>query len=62
MKLLEVVRGKDCSATTIATALDVGKRIGKVSVLSGNCYGFIGNRLLHRYAEEAVYMVEEGAV
>jgi 3-hydroxyacyl-CoA dehydrogenase len=60
MKLLEVVRGSQSSPTAIATAMDIGKRIGKVSVLSGNCYGFIGNRMLHRYVEEAVYMVEEG--
>lgn len=60
MKLLEIVRGKKSCHSVIATAFDVGKRIGKVPVLSENCYGFIGNRMLKCYAEEAVFMVEEG--
>lgn len=60
MKLLEVVRGEHSSSSVVATTMDIGKKLGKVPVLSGNCYGFIGNRMLHRYAEEAVYMVEEG--
>ena len=60
MKLLEVVKGKDSSAATIATAMELGKKIGKVAVLSGNCHGFIGNRMLKSYGTEAVYLLEEG--
>ena len=44
MKLLEIVRGADTSPATIAACVDVGKRIGEVSAVAGNCYGFIGNR------------------
>ena len=49
MRLLEVVRGAASSDTTLATAMAVGKKIGKVCALSGMCYGFIGNRMLRHY-------------
>ncbi len=61
MKLLEVVKGDKSSDRVIATAMAVGKRIGKTSVLSGMCYGFIGNRMLRPYAREAALCVMEGA-
>jgi 3-hydroxyacyl-CoA dehydrogenase len=61
MKLLEVVRGAASSDTVIATAMAVGKKIGKVSVLSGMCYGFIGNRMLRHYAREAALCLVEGS-
>ncbi|MBT5195686.1 MAG: 3-hydroxyacyl-CoA dehydrogenase, partial [Rhodospirillaceae bacterium] len=49
MRLLEVVRGKDSSPETIATAMGMGRKVGKISVLVGNCFGFVGNRMLHGY-------------
>jgi 3-hydroxyacyl-CoA dehydrogenase len=61
MRLLEVVRGQDTSPDVIATAMSIGRKIGKVSVLVGNCDGFVGNRMLEKYITEAVSMVEEGA-
>ena len=61
MKLLEVVKGDESSDRVIATAMAVGKRIGKTSVLSGMCYGFIGNRMLRPYAREAALCMMEGA-
>ena len=61
MKLLEVVRGAKSSDTVIATAMAVGKKIGKVSVLSGMCYGFIGNRMLRHYGREASLCLLEGS-
>lgn len=61
MKLLEVVRGSASSATTIATAMAVGKRIGKIGVLVGNCDGFVGNRMLARRRVEADRLILEGA-
>src|SRR5499425_2496027 len=44
MRLLENVRGAKSSKTTVATAMAVGRRIAKVPVLVGVCYGFVGNR------------------
>ena len=61
MKLLEVVRGKATSPEVITTAMGLGKKLGKVAVLAGNCHGFIGNRMLEPYFREAQFLVEEGA-
>ncbi|XP_056390885.1 peroxisomal bifunctional enzyme [Hyla sarda] len=60
MRLLEVVRGRQTSLTTIATAMNLGKTLGKVAVLVGNCPLFVGNRLLGPYLEQASYLLEEG--
>jgi 3-hydroxyacyl-CoA dehydrogenase len=60
MKLLEIVRGKTASPQTIATAMRLAKILRKVGVLSGNAFGFIGNRMVFDYAREAVYLAEEG--
>ncbi len=60
MKLLEIVRGTATSMQTLATAFAVGRRMRKISVLSGNAFGFIGNRMLLDYAREAVFLAEEG--
>ncbi|WP_207938027.1 3-hydroxyacyl-CoA dehydrogenase family protein, partial [Pseudomonas sp. 51_B] len=61
MKLLEIVRGAQTSPAALEAALALGKRMGKVSVVSGNCHGFIGNRMLHPYVLEARKMLFEGA-
>jgi 3-hydroxyacyl-CoA dehydrogenase len=61
MKLLENVRGARTSAQTIATVMALGKQLGKVAVLAGNCDGFIGNRMLMYYGAEAEFLLEEGA-
>jgi 3-hydroxyacyl-CoA dehydrogenase len=60
MKLLEIVRGKATSATTLASCLTFGKRIRKVCVVSGVCDGFIGNRMLDKYLEQALFLLDEG--
>lgn len=61
MRLLENVRGEKTSDEVIATVMDLSKRIGKVGVLVGNCYGFVGNRMLHQRGAEATALVNEGA-
>jgi 3-hydroxyacyl-CoA dehydrogenase len=61
MPLLEVVRTRDAAPDVIRTALDLAKRLKKTPVLSGVCYGFIGNRMMEGYAREAERMVLEGA-
>jgi 3-hydroxyacyl-CoA dehydrogenase len=60
MKLLEVVRGKTASPQTVTTAMTLGKKLRKVSVLSGNAFGFIGNRMFFDYSREAIALAEEG--
>lgn len=61
MKLLEIVRGAKTAPDAIATAFALARRIGKVPVLSGNAYGFIGNRMLAVRRKEAESMAAEGA-
>ncbi len=61
MRLLEVVRGEKTAKDTLATAMAVAKRIGKVGVVSGVCFAFIGNRMLEEYLEEVQAMLLEGA-
>ncbi len=61
MRLLEIVRGKATAPDVLATSIDLAKRISKIGVVSGNCHGFIGNRMLRGYGREANLMVVEGA-
>jgi 3-hydroxyacyl-CoA dehydrogenase len=61
MRLLEIVRGNRTSKEVIATCMQLSKKLAKVGVLVGNCRGFVGNRMFHHYAREAVFLVEEGA-
>lgn len=61
MKLLEIVRGAKTAPAVLDAALALGKRIGKVSVVAGNCHGFIGNRMFNTYVREARMMLLEGA-
>jgi 3-hydroxyacyl-CoA dehydrogenase len=62
MRLLENVRGAKSSKTTVATAMAIGRRIGKVPVLVGVCYGFAGNRMLHQRGQQAEKLILEGAL
>jgi 3-hydroxyacyl-CoA dehydrogenase len=61
MKLLEIVRGKATASEVIATCMQLSKKLGKVGVLVGNCFGFAGNRMFQPYRREAQFLVEEGA-
>ncbi|MGO9803350.1 MAG: 3-hydroxyacyl-CoA dehydrogenase NAD-binding domain-containing protein [Steroidobacteraceae bacterium] len=61
MKLLENVRGRRSSPRTLATVMALGRTLGKVTVLAGNCDGFIGNRMLMYYGAESEFLLEEGA-
>lgn len=60
MKLLEIVRGKATSPETLTTGIALGKKLRKVAVVSGNAFGFIGNRMLFEYEHQAVLLAEEG--
>ena len=62
MRLLEVVRGAKSSKPTVATAMAVGRRIAKVPVCVGVCYGFVGNRMLHQRGREAEKLILEGGL
>ena len=61
MKLLEVVRGEKTADDVLATCMKLAKRIRKVPVVSGVCYGFIGNRMLQPYGQQTQLLLLEGA-
>jgi 3-hydroxyacyl-CoA dehydrogenase len=61
MKLLEIVRGRETSKEAIATSLKLARKLGKVGVVVGNCFGFVANRMLAYYMREAYLLLEEGA-
>ena len=62
MKLLEIVRGQKTGKDVLGTVLGLAKKLGKTGVVSGVCDGFIGNRMLARYVEQALLLIEEGAL
>lgn len=61
MKLVEVVRGAKTATDALATGMDLARKIGKVPVVSGVCYGFIGNRMLTPRLDGAIDMLLQGA-
>jgi 3-hydroxyacyl-CoA dehydrogenase len=61
MRLLEIVRGSRTSPQTVAAALALARRLGKVGVVVRNGQGFVGNRMMFPYMYEAQFLVEEGA-
>ena len=60
MKLLEIVMGLQTSETTYQTALALGEQLEKVPVKAIDKGGFIVNRLIDPFINEAVFMLEEG--
>jgi 3-hydroxyacyl-CoA dehydrogenase len=62
MRLLEIVRGAQTSFEALASAIALGRRLGKVPVTVGVCYGFVGNRMLARRSVETERLLLEGAL
>jgi len=60
MRLLEVVRGKRTANDVLATTMALGKKIKKVPVVSGVCDGFIGNRMIEKYGQQSLFLLDEG--
>jgi 3-hydroxyacyl-CoA dehydrogenase len=61
MRLLEVVRGRHTAKDVLATTMKLGKTIKKVPVVSGVCDGFIGNRMIEKYGQQSLFLLDEGA-
>ncbi|MFP5517896.1 MAG: 3-hydroxyacyl-CoA dehydrogenase NAD-binding domain-containing protein [Alphaproteobacteria bacterium] len=62
MRLLEVVRGAKTAPAVLATGLALAKRLGKLPVVAGNAFGFIGNRIYAAYRRQCEFLIEEGAL
>jgi len=61
MRLLEIVRGEATDAEVVKTALQFAKRIRKLPVVVGVCFGFVGNRMFEPYFREGSRLLLEGA-
>jgi 3-hydroxyacyl-CoA dehydrogenase len=60
MRLLEVVRGEKTAKDVLATVMRLGKALKKLPVVSGVCDGFIGNRMLEKYGQQSLFLLDEG--
>ena len=61
MRLLEIVRGDATDAEVIRSTLHLAKRIRKLPVVVGVCFGFVGNRMFEAYFREGSRLLLEGA-
>ena len=61
MPLVEVIRGEKTSEKTIATIVKLSKKLGKTPIVVKDVAGFLVNRILLPYMNEAAYLLEEGA-
>jgi 3-hydroxyacyl-CoA dehydrogenase len=62
MKLFEVVKGAKSAPDTLMTAMDLGRKIGKISAMAGNGDGFVANRSRTPFGTEMNIMLEEGCL
>jgi 3-hydroxyacyl-CoA dehydrogenase len=62
MKLFEVVKGAKSAPDTLATGMDLGRKIGKISAMAGNGDGFVANRSRTPFGIEMIIMLEEGCL
>lgn len=60
MKLVELISGKQTSASTLAITRELADMMGKTSTVSADIPGFIVNRLLMPYINEAMFALYEG--
>lgn len=62
MRLLEIVRGAETSNETLVTSLEIARKLRKIGVVSGDAFGFIGNKMMQDgYFREAEQLLLEGA-
>jgi 3-hydroxyacyl-CoA dehydrogenase/enoyl-CoA hydratase/3-hydroxybutyryl-CoA epimerase len=60
MPLIEVVRGQATSDRTVATLMTLARRLGKTPILCQDGPGFLVNRVLGRYLNEANHLLADG--
>ena len=60
MRLLEVVQTALTADEVVATSVRLAKRLGKIPILAGVCYGFVGNRIFRQYMREANFCLLQG--
>jgi 3-hydroxyacyl-CoA dehydrogenase/enoyl-CoA hydratase/3-hydroxybutyryl-CoA epimerase len=61
MPLIEIIPGEKTSPETVATVFKLAQKLGKSPVVVKNCAGFLVNRILLAYMNEAARCLEDGA-
>jgi len=61
MKLMEIVRAERTELEVLASAIALGRKLGKIGIVVGVCNGFVGNRVYSTYVRETEFLLEEGA-
>jgi 3-hydroxyacyl-CoA dehydrogenase/enoyl-CoA hydratase/3-hydroxybutyryl-CoA epimerase len=62
MPLVEIIPGEKTSQQTIVTLVKLSKKAGKTPIVVANCAGFLVNRILISFLNEAALMLQEGGV
>ena len=60
LKLVEVVRGRDTSDETARSIVELAKELGKVPAEANDFPGFVSNRILMPFINEAVWALHDG--
>ncbi|HET8752188.1 MAG TPA: 3-hydroxyacyl-CoA dehydrogenase NAD-binding domain-containing protein [Gaiellaceae bacterium] len=60
LKLVEVVRGRETSETTAAAIVALAGELGKTPAVANDFPGFVSNRILMPYVNEAVWALHDG--
>lgn len=61
MPLIEVIPGEKTSPETVAAIVSLSKTLKKTPIVVQNCPGFLVNRILIPYVNEAIHLLEDGA-
>jgi 3-hydroxybutyryl-CoA dehydrogenase len=60
LKLVEVVRGRETSDETAEAITELAKELGKTPAVANDFPGFVSNRILMPYINEAVWALHDG--
>jgi 3-hydroxyacyl-CoA dehydrogenase len=62
MRLVEIIEGEQTSEDTLARAVRITRRLGKIGVVAGVGDGFIGNRIMDAYVRQAMALLKRGVM
>jgi 3-hydroxybutyryl-CoA dehydrogenase len=60
LKLVEVIRGRDTSDATAAAITELAVELGKTPAVANDFPGFVSNRILMPFINEAVWALQDG--
>ncbi len=60
LQLVEVVRGRETSDETTEAVTELARELGKTPAVANDFPGFVSNRILMPYINEAVYVLQDG--